>query len=134
MLRSNLISSKTENGQKCYFPDQSSLGSISNEDLNTHTLNETQKKTLNIIKSNPGITKKELLRKTGMKKDTLTYNIQRLQKLSFIWKVRSGRNTGYECITRERLRDEIYRLLLDDFLEGKIDEEKFLAMKIKLGK
>jgi hypothetical protein len=49
-----------------------------------------------------------------------------------IWKVQNDGEIGYEYITKEKLRYEMYNRLLMKLLANEIDEETFLKIKRKL--
>jgi len=127
-----MIITKTRNGKKCYYTEErtNKLEQIPGLNLNVPTKN--QRAILLIICDNPGITKKELVKKTRINKQSVTYSIKRLIDQKIVWTVRSGRETGYEYITKEKLKGKLLNLLLEKFLNGEIGEEKFFALKEKL--
>ena len=89
---------------------------------------------LNLIIDNPGITRKALSRLTGLEKHVITYNVEKLVENDLVWKVRRGKNIGYEYITRESLNLELFKLLLDNYLKGEIDKQTFIRLKEELEK
>jgi predicted transcriptional regulator len=95
-------------------------------------LSLSQQRVLNIIKRQPGIGKKELMTYSKMSRKTLGYNINKLIENNLIWKVKNAGVAGYEFITKEKLRKEIYNRLLMKLLADEISEEKFLKIKKKL--
>ena len=97
-------------------------------------LNKNQKRILNMIKNEPGITRTQLLKRTRLNRKTLSYNVDRLIEQDRIWKVKTNNGVGYEYITKEKLQKEIYNRLLMKLLSDEIDEETFLRVKKKLEK
>jgi len=133
LRKADKIASKLVNGRKCYYSSETSRTLSSSLELNSSVYNNTQKHILHIIRNNPGITRKELSKKTRIKKDTLAYNIRKFIDEGLIWKVRrDGYATGYEYITQEKLNSEVITLLMERYLNGEIQETTFLALMKKL--
>ncbi len=133
-LRKNrLVEEAKEYGQRCYYPCGSSTDE-NNEESHIPELNKRQNRILACIKKDPGITKREIARTTNLAPKEISKCIRVLRDNQLIWKVRSGRNTGYEFITDKKLKDEMMRLLIDRFLNEEISKEKFLALKKELEK
>jgi predicted transcriptional regulator len=87
---------------------------------------------LKFIDSHPGITAKELNFKIKVKPTTLEYNINRLIELKLIWKAKNDGMVGYEVITDENLREEIFNRLIKKLMTGEIDEETYFKIKKRL--
>jgi predicted transcriptional regulator len=85
-----------------------------------------------MIKNTPGITNKKLMSFTKLNRKTLSYNINKLLDQKLIWKTKNSSTIGYEYITKDKLRGEIYHQLLMKLLADEIDEETFLRIKRKL--
>jgi predicted transcriptional regulator len=132
LSRDNQISSRLEQGQRCYFTGRIDVIATVSPGLNLSTLTKEQRHILRLVRNSPGITKKVLVRKTRMNKNTLTYNLQKLMDRSLIWKVRSGRDTGYEFKSKEVLHKEMFKLLLNKFINNEIDQDTFLRLKEEL--
>ncbi len=126
------INSRIENGQKCYYTGRLDVVATVSPGLNLNTLTKEQTRILRLVRDSPGISKKALGRITRMNKNTLTYNLQKLMDRSIIWKVRSGKETGYEYKSQKVLRKEMFKLLLKKFLDGEIDQDGFLRLKEEL--
>jgi predicted transcriptional regulator len=129
--RNNKITSKREGRNRCYFSTSKREFKFQTP-IQNQTLNTTQKQILNIIDNNPGIIKKELLNKTQLNRKTLEYNLNKLIDHKIIWKVKNSTEIGYEHITKEKLRGEIYHQLLLKLLSDEIDEQTFIKIKRKL--
>jgi predicted transcriptional regulator len=97
-----------------------------------NTLTETQQYLLNLIRNKPGITRNALLTLSKLNPKTLGYNIDKLIDQQLIWKVNYGNEVGYEYITPEKLRFEMYNQLILKLLANEIDEEIFHRIKKKL--
>ncbi|MCK5561111.1 MAG: winged helix-turn-helix transcriptional regulator [Thermoplasmata archaeon] len=127
------IISKREGRHRCYFCVYGSKPDFKiTPTAKINTLTETQQNILNIIHNKPGITKSALENITNLNLKTLGYNIERLIEQQLIWKVQNGGEIGYEYITAEKLRYEMYNQLLMKLLANEIDEETFLKIKRKL--
>jgi len=118
-------------GKNCFFPcghEEFSKGS------DTSDLTLYQQRVLEAIKRKPGISKKGLTNYINLDKREVSKCIDELRDRKLIWKVLCGRKTGYEYITKEKLKEEMLRLLIDRFLNREINKEKFLALKSELEK
>lgn len=131
--KADQILSRLEGGNRCYYckyeagtgPDQFPGSSIIN-------LTDKQKRILNIIKINPGISKDELMSRTRMNRKNLDYNLKRLHDLKILWMVKNNGVVGYEYITKEELREELFKRLVTKLISNEIDEETFVKIKKKL--
>jgi predicted transcriptional regulator len=127
------ITSKRRGRRRCYYckyrvePHTFSFSSVLNN------LTNIQKKLLDQIKNEPGITNKELIQKNKLNRKKLSYNIKQLGKLNLIWMVKNnGGAIGYEYISKEKLRNEIYKNLIGKLLSKELDEETYFKIKKKL--
>jgi len=97
-------------------------------------LTPEQKRVLNAIETKPGISKKELCTVTRQDTKSVSSCIDLLKERKLVWKVKSGRMTGYEIITREKLKQEILKLLVAKFLRKEIDLETYQRFKTEMEK
>ena len=132
LKRARKIDSRLENGRRCYFCLDETNTVRSAVDQDPDTLTKTQKRMLRLIRDNPGITRKELARKTRISKSTVGYNIKKLAERNLLWEVPRGRETGYEYKSQEKLLDELSRLLIEKYVNNEIDKETFLKLKGEL--
>jgi predicted transcriptional regulator len=132
LQRADEINSRVEHGKRCYYIGRMDVVATVSPGLNLSTLTKEQGRVLRLVRGSPGITKKILIRKTRMNKNTLTYNLQKLMDRNLIWKVRSGRDTGYEFKSKEVLHKEMFKLLLNKFINNEIDQDTFLRLKEEL--
>jgi predicted transcriptional regulator len=127
------IKSTREGKNRLYYPIQTV---IFNQQAGSHfelyKLSDEQEKIIKTIQFNPGITQKELKLRTGIKRVTLSYNINKLLGFGIIQKRRDGRNIHYSYITDEELRKKIIRQLIIKFVNHEIDEQLFITLKRKL--
>ncbi len=127
------ITSALIGNRRYYYPNHEYVfTSRSESEVGIHELNDSKRRLLNTIKRNPGVSQKELIYKTGMKRITLAYNINKLLDLSIIRKVQNGKFACYYYIDDAELRKRIMKRLIADFLNYKLDEKTFLALKRKL--
>ena len=128
------IKSMFVDGKKSYYPVQrvifEPLEDISR--VKMHRLNRSQELIVDTISREPGITQKELIRRTRLKRITVSYNIRKLLDWGMIKKESRGRNIRYHCITDEQLHEEILKGLVVKLLKNEIDENTFLMLKRKL--
>ena len=125
-----LLTSRLNGGHKCYYPTNDTGSGLGNHPgLDMNTLTEPQKTILDLIQQRPGIQIGELETSTGLDRRVIQYNLERLRGLKIVWKVGNGRNTRYEYVTNERLREDLAKLLMVKFLNDEIDEETYLVLK-----
>ena len=132
--RSDQISLGVEKGRRQYFPNQDKHIVIRSEETpeDFHQLSSLQKMIIDTIQNYPGITQKELIRRTGIGRLTLSKNINKMMDICIVRRAPDGANVRYEYLENEQLRFEILRRLVVKLLRHEIDEEKFLALKRKL--
>jgi predicted transcriptional regulator len=121
--------------QTCYFCKHRSISGIYKEPKKQTALSNltrTQIQLIDLIKSRPGITQKELVNLSKLNKKSVSYNLKRLGEQKFVWVVKKDGKLGYEYITREKLRSEMLNELVNKLLLDEIDEEKFNKIKKKL--
>jgi predicted transcriptional regulator len=95
-------------------------------------LSREQKRLLDLIILDPGISRSELLERSRERRKQLSYNLSRLNELGFIWKVRARGKTGYAPITSRDLYRQAYALIVDRLLEEEIDIETYRELRRKL--
>ena len=128
------IKSRLEHGKRRYYPVRQVLFDSQKLSIpsGVHQLNKSQELLINTIRRNPGITQKDLITKTRLKRITVTYNLNKLMHYGIVRKTQSGKNVCYDYITDVQLRDEILKRLVIKLLKHEIDEDTFLAIKDKL--
>ena len=133
--RGDKILSRSKGKHRCYYTTQRTRSDLKPIlEFDTNTLTKPQQRILTIIKQYPGITISELLSITRLNKRALQYNLKKLRDLRIIWKVGNGRNTCYEFITKRKLHNELFKLLIIKFLNDEIDEETYLLLRDELEK
>ena len=127
------IKSSLEGNNRCYYPVQKIIFDLKSESgIQTHELNETQDKLLDTIQRYPGITQKELILRTGLKRITVWYHIKKLIDFRVVRQEPNGRNISYYFISETELRQKIRKRLIAKLLNNEIDEKTFLTLKKKL--
>jgi len=132
--RNKKVSSRREGRRRCYYCNGFATDTPPHRYSTIIAMNKNQQSILNIIRKNPGIQKDRLMKKTKLNRKTLEYNIDRLLDKKMIWKVNEAGVVGYEYITEEELRAEMYNKLLMKLLSDEIDEDTFNRIKGKLDK
>ncbi len=87
---------------------------------------------LQIISQYPIISYKELKERSGLGKASFTYNLKRLKKMKLIWRVKKKDKIGYDILTKEKLADEMYLLVVNKYLEGEVDKDTMMELIEKL--
>jgi predicted transcriptional regulator len=124
------ILSKREGRHRLYYCTKQS--GFNHLKINEKALSDIQKKILILIQNEPGITTKDMIHKFRIKPTTLDYNLNRLMEYKLIWKVKTGNGMGFEYITSDLLKKEIFNQLLLKLLIDEIDEETYFKIKKKL--
>ena len=132
--RAEKIRFSLEAGRRLFFPNYNEVPSsqLHPNSFKPYNITPLQQRILTTIKQYPGISQKELIGKTGLKRYTIVNNLKKLLKLDIVRKTPNGRNVYYEYITNEQLRYEILRGLVIKLLKKEIDEETFLKLKREL--
>lgn len=132
LKRSENISSRIENGKKCYYGDAMDKSLRLTDSGKIFTCNETQARLISLVNENPGITRKTVQERLRIDKEAAAYNLKRLLDQKVIWKVQRGRTTGYTLITRVAMKKEMLGILTERFLKDEITEDMFLKLKKRL--
>ncbi len=101
---------------------------MTNDTIDDPSLLLGEREVLDVIIDNPGVTLQELSDITRKQKKIISKALKKLRAHQYIWKVRSGREWGYEYITELKVRDEMKRILVDRFINGDIDNDRFLIL------
>jgi predicted transcriptional regulator len=121
-------------GRRRYYPHSAKNIVVrkTREELSAHELNPRQDLIVGMIRRYPGITQKELLHKTGLKRLTLTKNLNKLMDLYIIRRIYDHNKVRYEYIKNDQLQFEMLKQLVIKLLRKEIDEATFLELKRKL--
>lgn len=95
-------------------------------------LTSKQNTLLDLIDNFPGATRKELMTRSRFSRREINYCLRRLQDLKLVWKIETGDGEGFEVITRDRFKDEMFKILVDRYLNGELDRNRFKSLKEKL--
>mgnify|MGYP001029006760 CR=1 FL=1 len=112
------IFSVKRRGKRRYY-----LKGKENHPVNDITRN--QERVLTLIRSKPGITRKQIRSQMNLTSRSLTYVLKSLRGDQLIWEDKGK----YTAVTPENLADRMLVVLVKKLLNGRIDEETFLAMK-----
>jgi predicted transcriptional regulator len=128
------IMSNIENGRRCYYPlrNEVVVSRLFKNKPTGYKFTEIQQSIINIIKCNPGITLKDLIKRTGLSRFTINYNINKFINMGFIKKSNNANNVIYEYMTDELLRHEVLLRLTIKLLKREISEQEFIELKKKL--
>jgi predicted transcriptional regulator len=129
----NEIKSSIEGNKRCYYAiHRVIVDSKIKSNHGTYKLNPTQETLINTIHHHPGITQKELILKTRLKKITVAYNVNKLVKFGMIQKEKFGKHVNYFYMTDDKLRKKLIQKLILKLINREIDEHTFLILKKKL--
>ena len=133
--KADRILTGNENGKRCYYPLQNEIVVTKLFENNPRSYKFTliQQKILNTIKRNPEITQKRLIKKTGLSRFTISYNIRKFIDMGLVKKSNNEKFVCYEYMTDKLLRHEVLLRLTIKLLNKEIDEKAFFELKNKLG-
>lgn len=123
LIREDMIVQKKKGRERCYV----SLDTIHGRGHDQ--AGKGREKVYQLISDNPGMTRKELLRRTRMTGKELSQCIYDLRTESMIWKVKKGKKVAYEVITSRKVHDEMVLILTDRYLKDEIDLETLKRTK-----
>ncbi|MGA1873774.1 MAG: winged helix-turn-helix transcriptional regulator [Thermoplasmatota archaeon] len=117
-----------QNNQRTYLPADMKLYA----DEHRRKLNLSQRRILKLIEEEPGISRKELLDRSRQTRKDLSYNLERLNELGLVWKMKNNGRTGFAPITKDELYKQAYAVMLEKLLDGEMDVDSFRKLKRKL--
>jgi predicted transcriptional regulator len=130
------IKSTIDGNNKFFYPNKEfSINNKNNKsetNLKFYELNKKQDLILNIIKLNPGISQKDLILKTSLKRIMIYYNIGKLLDYGMIRKEKSGRFVCYYYIDNLELKKMVLKNLIIKFIYNEIDLNDLLELWNKL--
>ncbi len=131
--RHRILRSQTQGKFRCYYTSQRPRPAGSTvPDMSLDALTPVQKDVATMVQQNPGITIAQMESRTGMDRGVLHHNLKVLRDRMLIWKVGNGRATKYEFTSEDRVRKELFRLLVAKFVKGEMDEDTYLMLKGEL--
>jgi len=129
LQRSRRIVSEKKGGKIAYYSSFHRDHPECHSDLG---LSDNQKLLLALVRDFPGVTRKDLLTRSRLSRRELNYSLRRLGDLKLIWKVDTGNGQGFEVISKDRFKEEMFRILVDRFLKGDLNLERFRFLKDRL--
>jgi len=91
-------------------------------------LNARQKRILAIITEDPGVSLKDIRKRSKLDKASFEYNFRKLKDMRLIWRVITPKGPGYEVITKERLTEDIFIVVVKKFLNDEIDKRTLMEI------
>ncbi|MGA1794021.1 MAG: helix-turn-helix domain-containing protein [Thermoplasmatota archaeon] len=95
-------------------------------------LSPKQKLLLDLIREDPGATRKELMSRSRLSRRELNYSLRRLRDLKLIWKKQTVKGEGFEVISKDTFKDEMFKMLVDRLLTGELTIERFRTLRDRL--
>jgi predicted transcriptional regulator len=121
MERKNEVVSKKVGKKRCYFYGKH--GERIQEPGSG--LTNVQKRVLTIIQENPRISRKEIMKYTGIPGSKLSAILSRLLSMQKIVKVRMDGRVKYEYVSPNGLKERLFKQLVLRLIHGEIDEVTF---------
>ena len=125
MMRRRMIVQEKKGRERCYFSYIKKRFPFTSPDLE---LNQEQERMLEIISGEPGITIDILRKRSGLKRASFTYNLNKLKKLRLVWRVSTPEGYGYEIVTEEKLKNKMLLILVNKFNNDEIDSDALMEM------
>ncbi|MGA1873309.1 MAG: MarR family transcriptional regulator [Thermoplasmatota archaeon] len=125
LMRKRVIVQEKKGRERCYFSYIKKRFPYTGGRVN---LNMEQERILEIVSINPGISVDSLRRRTGLKRSSFNYNLNKLKELRLIWRIKTRDGFGYEIVTEEKLRDRMFLVLVSKFTKGDIDRDTLMEL------
>jgi len=129
LQRSNRIIREKKGKELCYF------SAFHRDHPECHLdveLNPKQKLLLDLIREDPGATRKELMSRSRLTRRELNYSLRRLRDLKLIWRTKTAKGEGFEVISKDTFKDEMFKMLVDRLLCGDLTIERFRTLRDRL--
>ncbi|MBN1391120.1 MAG: hypothetical protein JXA22_10815 [Candidatus Thermoplasmatota archaeon] len=125
LLRKRVIVQERKGRERCYFSYIKKRFPYTDPGLK---LNKGQERILEVISIEPGKSVEQLRIRTGLKRSSFNYDLNRLKELKLIWRIKTGDGYGYELVTEEKLRERMFLVLVSRFTKGKIDRQALMEL------
>jgi predicted transcriptional regulator len=125
LVRKRAIVQEKKGRERCYFSYIRKRFPYTDPGL---TLNDEQERVLEVVSIDPGISVDELRRRTGLKRSSFNYNLNRLKAMRLIWRVKTKDGYGYEIVTEEKLRNRMFLVAVSKFTRGEIDRDTLMDL------
>ena len=86
-------------------------------------LNKDQRRLMDLISMSPGIKYSDLKKRSGMKNGSFSYNLNRLKEVKLVWRKRGRDGFGYEIVSKDKIADEVFLILVNKYLDGDMDKD-----------
>ena len=131
LQRKDIIKKEMKKGNRCYYCRGQRV-EADEQLLSQEHINRLQKLILEVVEEVPGINQKELSIRTRTNRFLLSYHMNRLIELGYISKEREGRNIRYFRQDEIELKRKLLLKIVDELLDGKLDEETYNNLKREL--
>jgi len=125
LVRKRVIVQEKKGRERCYFSYIKKRFPYTDPGLK---LNRNQERILEVISIDPGITVEELRKRTGLKRSSFIYNLNKLKGMKLIWRIRIRDGYGYEVVAEEKLRNRMFLVLVSKFTRGEIDRDTLMEL------
>ena len=124
--KKELVNSKKEGKKRRYFTQTLDVTSRNRK------IPLEQKRILNMIRKNEGISKDEIYNLSDISKTKINNILRKFLNGKLIWEIETGNGSGYVYTDKKRLVHEIKIDLIEDLFNGTIDQATFLTLIKKL--
>jgi predicted transcriptional regulator len=124
------VNTRHKLGKRVFFPTDISGPGYDHPAVERDRLNRAQKRIVEVVKGDPGITERELYDASNLTKKALGEQLKILRNMGLI--VKDPEDGGYEYVSRSALKQEVFKLLVIKLIRHEIDEETFHMLKDEL--
>lgn len=128
LKRGDIISKKLSRKKVFFHIDRHHRATLDNPS----PLSTNQHRVLEMIRSDPGISRSELHRSINITSKGLSGILKKLMEWGMIWEVKREGKRLFEPVTEKMILGEMVIDLVEMYLDGKIDKITFLTLKDKL--
>jgi predicted transcriptional regulator len=130
LRRSDLISPRKIDNKRCFTCKDVDLSHPAREKVST--MNNDQKKVLELIREDPGLTRNDLLERSGLSRRQATRAISKLKEMGLIISEKEAGTTCYKIAEDGRIFNEMMLVLMEKYLREEISLSKLKELKRKL--
>jgi len=125
LIRKRVIVQERKGRERCYFSYIRKRFPYTDPGLR---LNRGQERILEVVSIEPGIPVEELRKRTGLKRSSFNYDLNKLKGMRLIWRIKTRDGYGYEIVTEEKLRNRMFLVLVSKFTRGEIDRDTLMEL------
>ncbi len=131
LQKREMIRKEIRRGKRTYFSFETRSGDWDTEG-ETHKMSPIQRRFLTLIRDHPRSTQKELTILSRTNRFLLSYHLRQMIGMGLISSENDGRFIRYSVVDWDEMRRILLLKLVDELLDGRMDEETYIRLKKKI--